>query len=209
MRSCLYVLCLQVSDGVTYLCLLSTLFHWCLRFFRRKRRNRRLGRHRTRIQPVNTLDHRLNMELDLQSLFELHVHSCTHWLRPLNHPPPAFGLIYEGSKIRRHLFVTPCIWCMVNWSSWNNSAALFRCCYITVKYATAASQNGFSTYKQGCESRRQTISSISRPTFREIWKVSSLSRSLPLLGKKVSPRSRPFGFSRPNPAENESSIANR
>ncbi len=63
---------------------------------------------------------------------------------------------------------------------------------------------------QSCESRRQTISSISRPRFREIWKVSSLSRSLPLLGKKVSPRSRPlFGFSRPNPAENESSIANR
>ncbi len=29
--------------------------------------------------------HRLNMELDLQSLFGLHVHSCTHWLRP---PPP-------------------------------------------------------------------------------------------------------------------------
>ncbi len=59
---------------------------------------------------------------------------------------------------------------------------------------------------QSCESRRQTISSISRPRFREIWKVSSLSRLLPLL---VSPGSRPlFGFSRPNPAENESSIAN-
>ncbi len=29
--------------------------------------------------------HRLNMELDLQSLFGLHVHSCTHWLRQ---PPP-------------------------------------------------------------------------------------------------------------------------
>jgi hypothetical protein len=26
--------------------------------------------------------HRLNMELDLQSLFGLHVHSCTHWLSP-------------------------------------------------------------------------------------------------------------------------------
>jgi hypothetical protein len=38
------------------------------------------------------------MELDLQSLFGLHVHSCTHWLRPrnpLHHP--AFGLIYEGA----------------------------------------------------------------------------------------------------------------
>ncbi len=31
--------------------------------------------------------HRLNMDLDLQSLFGLHVHSCTHWLRPCNNPP--------------------------------------------------------------------------------------------------------------------------
>ncbi len=26
--------------------------------------------------------HRLNMEVDLQSLFGLHAHTCTHWLRP-------------------------------------------------------------------------------------------------------------------------------
>ncbi len=40
----------------------------------------------------------LNMELDPQSLFWLHMHSCTHWLRPRNPPPQhAFGLIYEGS----------------------------------------------------------------------------------------------------------------
>ncbi len=31
------------------------------------------------------------MELDLQSLFGLHVHSCTHWLRPRNPPPPHLG----------------------------------------------------------------------------------------------------------------------
>jgi hypothetical protein len=42
--------------------------------------------------------HRLNTELNLQSLFELLVHSCTHWLRPRRSPlPPAFGLIYEGA----------------------------------------------------------------------------------------------------------------
>jgi hypothetical protein len=35
------------------------------------------------------------MDLDLQSLFGLHVHSCTHWLTP-QPPPPAFGLVYEG-----------------------------------------------------------------------------------------------------------------
>ncbi len=36
----------------------------------------------------NTVDHRLNMELDRQSLFGLHVHSCTHWLRARHPPPP-------------------------------------------------------------------------------------------------------------------------
>ncbi len=34
--------------------------------------------------------HRLNMELDLQSLFGLHVHSSTHWLRPRNSPHLAY-----------------------------------------------------------------------------------------------------------------------
>ncbi len=37
------------------------------------------------------LQHRKNMELDLQSFFGLHVHSCTHWLRPRmqpSRPPP-------------------------------------------------------------------------------------------------------------------------
>ncbi len=63
---------------------------------------------------------------------------------------------------------------------------------------------------QGCESRRQTFSSISRPRFRDFGKVSALPRSLTLLGKKVSPGSRPrFGFSRPNTAGNEIPIANR
>jgi hypothetical protein len=45
------------------------------------------------------LKHKLNMELDLRSLFGLYVHCCTHWLRPRNPPPlpPALGLIYEGA----------------------------------------------------------------------------------------------------------------
>ncbi len=34
------------------------------------------------------LSHWLNMELDLHSLFGIHVHSCTHWMRPRNYPPP-------------------------------------------------------------------------------------------------------------------------
>ncbi len=61
-------------------------------------------------------NHRLNMELDLQSLLGFmsrDVYSCTHWLRPgWDHPrPPAFGLVYTRallvSQDRRHLFVTP------------------------------------------------------------------------------------------------------
>jgi hypothetical protein len=55
----------------------------------------------TRMQIARSKD-RLNMELDLQSLFGLHVHSCSYWLRPRNAttplpPYPAFGLIYEGA----------------------------------------------------------------------------------------------------------------
>jgi hypothetical protein len=58
--------------------------------------------------------HRLDMQLDLQSLFWLHVHSRTHWLRPRNPSlPPAFGLIYEGAigqlRKNRHFLVTPWI----------------------------------------------------------------------------------------------------
>jgi hypothetical protein len=52
------------------------------------------------------------MELDLQSLFELHVHSCTHWLRPRSSPPFTLHLgSYTRellvSQHRRHLCVTP------------------------------------------------------------------------------------------------------
>jgi hypothetical protein len=51
------------------------------------------------------------MELDLQSLFGLHVHSCISlvetmdpWMRLRTPPPLAFGLIYKGvSQDRRHL----------------------------------------------------------------------------------------------------------
>jgi hypothetical protein len=46
-------------------------------------------------------DHLETMELDLQSLFMLHVHSCTRctrWLRPRNPlPSAAFRLIDEGA----------------------------------------------------------------------------------------------------------------
>jgi hypothetical protein len=41
--------------------------------------------------------HRLNIELDLQSLFELHLHSCSYWLRPPNSPPPRIWAHIRGS----------------------------------------------------------------------------------------------------------------
>jgi hypothetical protein len=45
-----------------------------------------------------SMDTRKTMEIDIQSLFGLHWHSCTHLLRPRNPLPPplALGLIYEG-----------------------------------------------------------------------------------------------------------------
>jgi hypothetical protein len=50
--------------------------------------------------------HRLNMDLDLQSLF---VHSCTHWLRTSNPLPSHLGSYTRAllvSQDKRHLFVT-------------------------------------------------------------------------------------------------------
>ncbi len=66
-------------------------------------------------------------------------------------PPPHLGsytraLYIWVSQDRRHLFVTPALDAWLWTLSWNNSAALFQCCYITVNFATAASQNGFSTF---------------------------------------------------------------
>ncbi len=50
----------------------------------------------TNIVLYTVRQHRLNTEIDLQSLFGLHVHSGTHWLRLCN-LPPEFELIYEGA----------------------------------------------------------------------------------------------------------------
>ncbi len=56
-----------------------------------------------------TKSHRINMKLDLQSLFRLHEHSCTHWPRhrnPLPHPPHlgSYTRALLVSQNRRHLF---------------------------------------------------------------------------------------------------------
>ncbi len=61
--------------------------------------------------------HKLNMELDLQSLFGLHMHSCNYWLRPRNPLPPHLGSYTRAllvSQDGRHLFVTPCL--QLKWS---------------------------------------------------------------------------------------------
>jgi hypothetical protein len=48
---------------------------------------------------ANEESHRLYMELDLQSLFGLHVHKVLIGRDPATPPhiPPAYGLIYEGA----------------------------------------------------------------------------------------------------------------
>ncbi len=65
------------------------------------------------------------MELDLQSLFELHVHSCSRWLRDRNPPPssPQLGSYTRAlvvSQDRWHLFVPS--WVVgttsLEWSAW-------------------------------------------------------------------------------------------
>jgi hypothetical protein len=57
------------------------------------------------------LTHRLNMELDLQSLFGVLVYSCSHWLRPRNSPSsPEFWLITRAllvSQDRRKSLCNP------------------------------------------------------------------------------------------------------
>jgi hypothetical protein len=74
----------------------------------------------------------------------------------------------------------------------------------SIKISAIFAGGFLETQKQGCESRRQTFSSITGPTFRDFGKVPALPRSVTLLGKKVPPGSGPlFGFSRPNPAGNE------
>jgi hypothetical protein len=54
--------------------------------------------------------HRLNMELHVQSLLRLHVHSSTHWLRTPSLLPHlgSYTRAPLVSQDRRHLFVTPC-----------------------------------------------------------------------------------------------------
>jgi hypothetical protein len=49
------------------------------------------------------------MELDLHSLFGLHVHSCSHWLRPRNpHPhPPHLGSCTSSVADPVCAFLTP------------------------------------------------------------------------------------------------------
>ncbi len=67
------------------------------------------------------------MELDLQSLFGLHVHSCTRWLRPHNSPPPHLGTYTRPllvSQDRRHLSVTPWFYSLL----WNGPSTWFLNC---------------------------------------------------------------------------------
>jgi hypothetical protein len=54
----------------------------------------------------NALSHRLNMELDLQSL--VFIPNCSSWRGPAQSPHPRFWAHMRGRKDRGQLFVTPC-----------------------------------------------------------------------------------------------------
>jgi hypothetical protein len=58
------------------------------------------------------LGYRLNMELDFQSLFGLHVHSGTHCLRPPQPPPSHLGSYTKALLVSKdiHILVNPLIW---------------------------------------------------------------------------------------------------
>ncbi len=78
---------------------------------------------KSRIAIHFTLDfhHRLNMEISKVFLgsISLDVHSCTHWMRPRNPPPPCIWTRITRAllvrKDRRYLFVTP-------WPPWWTSS---------------------------------------------------------------------------------------
>ncbi len=77
--------------------------HFRLHFFRYEANERK----RIRTEHPND-NHRLNMDLDLQCLFGLHVNSCTHQLRP-SQPLPLIPCIWAhlgaiGRQYRRHRF---------------------------------------------------------------------------------------------------------
>ncbi len=98
------------------------------------------NRIRIRITNTDPGQHTLNMKLDLQSLFGLHEHSCTHWLRPINIPtPPHLGSYTRALLVslgRRHLIATSCKtakWCG------SGSTTLLECvlqstCYILLAW---------------------------------------------------------------------------
>ncbi len=68
-------------------CYYETLLYWFTQY----------GNNQTDWQ--GGFEHRLNMELDLQSLFGLHVHSTAALIGwdPAIPLPPALGLLYEGA----------------------------------------------------------------------------------------------------------------
>ncbi len=65
-----------------------------------------------RVYSVYFIQHRLNMKLDLQSLFRLHVPMQLYSLAETPQPlPPLLGSYTRAllvSQDRQHLFVTPC-----------------------------------------------------------------------------------------------------
>ncbi len=92
------------------------LKYWIFKFiaeFSKMLWNSRILRLKAGVELSYGIIHRLNMELDLQSLFGLLCTAVHIGWDPASPPhPSAFGLIHEGAigqlRYRRHLFLTPC-----------------------------------------------------------------------------------------------------
>jgi hypothetical protein len=71
-------------------------------------------------EEMHAYGHRLNIELDLQSLFGLHVYSCTIGWEPAT-PAPHLGSYTRALLVRqdrRHLIVTLFVWGMLYFFIW-------------------------------------------------------------------------------------------
>ncbi len=119
----------------------------------------------TRILSFRTR-HRLNMELDLQSLFGLHVHSYTHWMRihsPPPHPPRIWAHIrgrYWSPKTDDISLWPPCKRVLAP-ASWQNSLSpenVHDCCKATAAPSWAL---GFSVKFVYIYESRTPVSSMS------------------------------------------------
>ncbi len=111
------------------------------------------------------------MEVDLRSLFGLHVTWCAQLHRPRNPPPPRIWTRYTRallvSKDRRHLLVTPCIYCIrMSWCT-ATDWLLCNCCHLLT--GQRFSRGHLGSFIAGTEDSRRTLKmwEVTGPTLGE------------------------------------------